>query len=210
MAEKTNKNVIELVDQAERKAKQRDFDLENLKQQLEQGGVPQEELEKALALLRQGTGKELYIGTKRSSQSKVRFAQFLQNNWEFLRQKKYLTAREKGFFIDITPLIAFSSNCIVDDIKTKNPAPMNISQIANYLGNERANVSRIINSLVRKGLLFKGESGVEGNNTKAFAVFVNPHIIYAGDKEKVNEALQVMFHKSMKMSVLKELPDKLF
>src|SRR5690554_6165237 len=156
------------------------------------------------------TGQELYIGTKRSPQSKVRFAQFLQNNWEFLRLSKYLSAREKSFFIDITPLIAFSSNCIVDDIKAKNPAPLNISQIASNLGNERANTSRIINSLVKKGLLFKGESGVEGNNTKAFAIFVNPHVIYAGDKDNVNEALQVMFHKAMKMPILKDLPDKLF
>ncbi|SLL37547.1 Uncharacterised protein [Mycobacteroides abscessus subsp. abscessus] len=41
-------------------------------------------------------------------------------------------------------------------------------------------------------------------------VFVNPHVIFAGDKDNVNEALQVMFHKAMKMPVLKDLPDKLF
>ncbi|HBE2401885.1 TPA: MarR family transcriptional regulator [Escherichia coli] len=197
-------------DQAEKKARKRDFDLEKLQYALDHGGVPQEFIENAMELLSKATGKELYIGTKRSPQSKVRFAQFLQNNWEFLRQSKYLSAREKSFFIDITPLIAFSSNCIVDDIKAKNPAPLNISQIASYLGNERANISRIINSLVKKGLLFKGESGVEGNNSKAFAVFVNPHVIFAGDKDNVNEALQVMFHKAMKMPVLKDLPDKLF
>ncbi|OCW70029.1 hypothetical protein BBP13_13400 [Limosilactobacillus reuteri] len=64
--------------------------------------------------------------------------------------------------------------------------------------------------MVKKGLLFKGDSGVEGNNAKAYAIFVNPHIIYAGDKDNVNEALKVMFHKAMKMKVLKDLPDKLF
>lgn len=197
-------------DQAEKNARKRDFTLKNLQETLEHGGIPKEQLELAMDLLSKVTGKELYIGTKKSPQSKVRFAQFLQNNWEFLRQSKYLSAREKSFFIDITPLIAFSSNCIVDDIKAKNPAPLNISQIASYLGNERANISRIINSLVKKGLLFKGESGVEGNNSKAFAVFVNPHVIFAGDKDNVNEALQVMFHKAMKMPVLKDLPDKLF
>ncbi|MBD2790569.1 MarR family transcriptional regulator, partial [Xenorhabdus sp. DI] len=52
--------------------------------------------------------------------------------------------------------------------------------------------------------------GVEGNNAKAYAVFVIPHIIYAGDKDSVNEALQVMFYKAMKMKILKDLPDKLF
>jgi len=78
------------------------------------------------------------------------------------------------------------------------------------IGISRQNTSLAINSLVKKGLLFKGDSGVEGNNAKAYAVFVNPHIIYAGDKDSVNEALQVMFYKAMKMKILKDLPDKLF
>ncbi|MDQ0216645.1 hypothetical protein J2S13_003119 [Oikeobacillus pervagus] len=112
--------------------------------------------------------------------------------------------------MDITPYIAFSSNCIVLDIKDKNPVPANISEIAKLIGAARQNTSPVINSLVKKGLLFKGESGIEGNNAKAYAVFVNPHILYAGDKDNVNEALQVMFHKAMKMKVLKDLPDKLF
>lgn len=207
---KENSNVINL-NTASKNAKKRDFENNEILNNLEHFGVPQEQIDQAMKVLSMATGnKELYIGTKRSPQSKVRFAQFLQNNWEYLRRNNYLSAREKSFFIDITPLIAFDSNCIVDDIKTKNPAPLNISQIATCLGNERANTSRIINSLVKKGLLFKGESGVEGNNTKAYAIFVNPHVIYAGDKDNVNKALQVMFHKAMKMPILKDLPDKLF
>lgn len=61
--------------------------------------------------------------------------------------------------------------------------------------------------------MFKGESGIEGNNAKAYAIFLNPHIIYAGDKDNVNEALKVIsigFHKAMKMPILKDLPDRLF
>ena len=34
--------------------------------------------------------------------------------------------------------------------------------------------------------------------------------MYAGDKDNVNEALQLMFHKAMKMKILKDLPNKLF
>lgn len=196
--------------EAEKKARKRDFDLEKIQYALDHGGLSQEDLENALALLSKGTGKELYIGTKRSPQSKVRFAQSMQDNLGFLYKKKYLTNKEKVFLSDITPYIAFSSNCIVHDIKAKNPVPANISEIAKLIGTTRANASLAINSLVKKGLLFKGESGIEGNNAKAFAVFVNPHVIYAGDKNNVNEALQVMFHKAMKMPMLKNLPDKLF
>jgi len=197
-------------DQAEKNAKKRDFTLKHLQETLEHGGIPQDQLELAMELLSKATGKELYIGTKRSPQSKVRFAQQLQENLGFLYKQKYLTNKEKVFLSDITPYIAFSSNCIVHDIKAKNPVPANISEIAKLIDMTRANASLAINSLVKKGLLFKGESGIEGNNAKAFAIFVNPHIIYAGDKDKVNEALQVMFHKAMKMPILKDLPDKLF
>lgn len=72
------------------------------------------------------------------------------------------------------------------------------------------NTSLSVNSLVKKGILAKAESGIEGNNAKAYSLFVNPHIIYAGDKDNVNEALKANFYKSMKMKILKELPDKLF
>lgn len=197
-------------DQAERNARKRDLDLEKLQNVLDHGGIPQDLIENAMELLSKATGKELYIGTKRSPQSKVRFAQFLQNNWEFLRKNKYLTAREKTFLVDIVPSIAFDSNCIVLDTKAKNPVPANVSEIAGLIGSNRSNTSVVINSLKKKGIIAKAESGIEGNNAKAYAIFINPHVIYAGDKDNVNEALQVMFHKAMKMPILKDLPDKLF
>lgn len=134
----------------------------------------------------------------------------MQENLGFLYKQKYLTDREKIFLTEIVPYIAFSSNCIVLDIKVKTPVPANISEIAKLIDAARQSTSTVINSLVRKGILFKGLSGVERNNAKAYAVFVNPHIIYAGDKDSVNEALQVMFYKTMKMKILKDLPNKLF
>ena len=197
-------------EEAEKRARVRDLELEKKSFQQEHNGVSQNELEKALDLISQATGKEHYIGTKKAPQSRVRFVQSMQGNLHFLYEKEYLTGREKIFLMDIMPYIAFSTNCIVIDIKVKNPAPASISEIAKLIGSARQNTSTVINSLVKKGLLFKGESGIEGNNAKAYAIFVNPHVLYAGDKEHVNEALQVMFHKAMKMKILKDLPDKLF
>ncbi|MBG9578578.1 hypothetical protein ABE42_04915 [Bacillus thuringiensis] len=204
-----SKNIINFED-AEKNAKKRDFQIENENFEREHNNISKMELEQAMEIMSKATGKELYIGMKKSPLSKVRFAQFMQNNLGFLRDNKYLTAREKSFFLDITPLISFDSNCIVVDITVKNPVPMNISQIAEFLGNDRSNTSKIINSLMKKGLVFKGEAGLDNNNAKAYAIFINPHIIYAGDKDNVNKALQVMFYKSMKMKILRDLPDKLF
>jgi hypothetical protein len=206
---KEKNNVVDF-EQAEKNSRKRDFEAEKLKYASDHGGVFQEEIENAIALLSQATGKEVYIGTKRARQSKVRFAQTLQENLGYLNKREYLTGREKIFLNDIVPYIAFSSNCIVGDIKAKNPIPANITEIADMIGSDRSNTSKVINSLVKKGILFKGESGIEGNNAKAYAIFVNPHVFYAGDKDSVNEALQVMFYKAMKMPILKELPDKLF
>ncbi|MEK5066960.1 MarR family transcriptional regulator [Cytobacillus sp. FSL R5-0596] len=196
--------------EAEKKARKKDFDLEKLQYALDHEGVPQDLIENAMELLSKATGKELYIGTKRSPQSKVRFVQIMQENLNFLYENSYLTGREKIFLMEIMPYVAFDSNGIVLDIKAKNPAPANISEIADLIGADRSNTSKTINSLKRKGLLFKGESGLEGNNAKAYAIFINPHVIYAGDKDNVNEALKVMFHKAMKMPILKNLPNKLF
>ena len=207
---KENNNVVNL-NTASKNARKKDFENDEILNNLEHFGVPKEQIEQAMKVLSMATGnKELYIGTKRSPQSKVRFAQNLQENVGFLNKNKYLTGREKIFLNDITPYIAFSSNCIVLDIKVKNPVPANITEIANIIESDRSNTSKVINSLVKKGILFKGESGIEGNNAKAYAIFVNPHVIYAGDKDHVNEALQVMFYKAMKMKILKDLPDKLF
>ena len=101
-------------------------------------------------------------------------------------------------------------NCIVLDIKAKNPVLANITEIAKLIDASRQPTSTVINSLVKKGILFKGDSGVEGNNAKAYAAFINPHVVYAGDKDNVNEALKVMFYKAMKMPILKDLPNKFF
>ncbi|AFQ30689.1 MarR family transcriptional regulator [Bacillus thuringiensis] len=202
-------NTIEFK-QVEKNARIRDLEMENEKFKKDHNEVSKVELEKAMETMAKATGKELYIGTKKSLHSKVRFAQILQSNYEFLREREYLTAKEKTFLIDIVSSIAFNSNCIVDDVKSKNPVPLNISGLAKKIGLTRANTSLSVNSLVKKGILAKAESGIDGNNAKAYSLFVNPHIIYAGDKDNVNEALKAIFYKSMKMKILKDLPDKLF
>nr|WP_012477123.1 helix-turn-helix domain-containing protein [Heyndrickxia coagulans]ABJ99986.1 Rep protein [Heyndrickxia coagulans] len=202
-------NVVDF-EKAEKNARLRDFEVEKKKFKQSYNDVSQEQLEEALQVVSRATGKEHYIGTKKSSQSKVRFAQQLQENLGFLNKKKYLTGREKIFLQDIIPYIAFETNCIVLDIKAKNPVPASITEIGELINSSRQNVSAVINSLKRKGIIAKAESGIEGNNAKAYAIFINPHVVYTGDKDNVNEALQVMFRKAMKMPVLRDLPDRLF
>lgn len=202
-------NVVDF-DQAEKNARKRDFDIDKLKYALDHAGVSQDNVEEALLLLSQTTGKEHYIGTKRSSQSKVRFAQSLQNNWEYLRKEKYLTSEEKVFLSDIKSHVGLSSNCIVDDINKKNPSPLNQTEIAALLGTSKPKISRVVNALIKKGIIAKAETGIENNNVRAYSLFINPNIMISGDKENVNETLKAMFKKVMNKKPFKNLPDKLF
>lgn len=204
-----SKKVVDF-QEAEKKARQRDLDMDKLKYALDHGGLSQDDIDSALLMLSKGTGKELYIGTKKSPQSKVRFAQILQENMKYLSKEKFLTLSEKGFLMDLIPYVSFHSNAIVFDIKAKNPMPMNISELAIELDRTREKTSRIVNALVKKGLLAKAESGIEGNNAKSYSIFVNPHIIFAGDKDNIPEHLRVIFNKAMKMKHLKGLPNLLF
>ncbi|MGG4425005.1 helix-turn-helix domain-containing protein [Bacillus velezensis] len=146
----------------------------------------------------------------RKVKSRVRFAQMIQVNFAFLRSKKYLTTAEKNFIIDIMPNVGFLSNCLVDDILKKNPVPLTQTEIAAILGKKKQNVNPIINSLIDKGILARSESGLENNNVRAYAVYFNPHIVFCGDRDNVNDTLKTMFNKPMKKKVLKELPEKLW
>lgn len=140
---------------AERSARKRDFEIEKQKFQEDHNGVDQETLEIAMSVISKATGKDIGIYTKRSPQSKVRFAQFLQKNWEYMREQNYLTNDEKAFLIDMQCNISMHSNAIVDDIMKRPPDPLNIQSIANVRGSSRPRTSKIINSLIKKGYLLK-------------------------------------------------------
>ncbi|HFH8171518.1 TPA: MarR family transcriptional regulator [Streptococcus agalactiae] len=200
--------------QAEKNAIKRDLEIEQRYFEEEHNGIDQETVDEALKVLSKATGgKEIYIGTKKSPQSKVRFAQFLQKNWEFLRKEKYLTSEEKIFLTDIQSNISIHSNAIVDDIMKKPANALTIQGLADCLNTSRTKVSRVVNALIKKGIFAKAVSGdaCDIKQAKDYVLFINPNIIYVGDKDDVKEHLVLMFKKQMKdNSILKKLPQKLF
>ncbi|MED1304299.1 MarR family transcriptional regulator [Bacillus pacificus] len=200
--------------QAEQNARKRDLEIEQKHFEEEHNGIDQETIDEALKVLSKATGgKEIYIGTKKSPQSKVRFAQFLQKNWEFLRKEKYLTSEEKIFLTDIQSNISMHSNAIVDDIMKKPANALTIQGLADCLDTSRTKVSRVVNALIKKGIFAKAVSGDtrDINQAKDYVLFINPNIIYVGDKDDVKEHLVLMFKKQMKDNpTLKKLPQKLF
>ncbi|WP_245917497.1 hypothetical protein [Bacillus canaveralius] len=92
-------------------------------------------------------GKEIYIATKRSPKSKVKFAQFIQDNWDYALEIGYFTDEEMLFLLRIHRFLQFKSNCIVNDIHSRSPIPMTQKAIAERLGTSTPTVSKIVNNL---------------------------------------------------------------
>lgn len=186
--------------EAEKKARLRE---------IENGKVlTEEELNYANELQAKANSKGMKLVPERKIKNKVRFVQLIQENILYLRDIKYLTTAEKNFLMDLVPNVEFSSNCIVNDSRQVNSLPVTQSNLAEILGKKKQNINPIIKGLIDKGILARSESGVEDNNVRAYALFINPHIMFSGDKDNVNGTLKAMFRKTPKE--LKSLPVKLF
>ncbi|MCK2159076.1 helix-turn-helix domain-containing protein [Exiguobacterium sp. 17-1] len=196
--------------EAERNARLRDF--ENQKEDFKEkhNGIDEQELEKALNTLNQATaGKNVYVATKRSTQSKIKFAQFIQDNWNYALENSYFTDEEMLFLLRIQRFLQFKSNCIVDDIHSRSAVPMTQKQIAERLNTYSSQVSKIVKSLTNKGIIVKAEGHKkEGVNARTYALFLNPNLIYSGERDNVEVTLKTLFiQEKIK---LKDFPVALF
>lgn len=171
-----------------------------------------EEMQQANDLQAKANARGMKLIPERKMKNRFLFAQFIQKNWEILRREKYFTSEEKVFLMDMQCNVSLHSNAIVDDITRKPPQALTIQAIAELLGTSRTKISRIVNGLIKKGILAKSISGDVTNvkQAKDYVLFVNPHVIYAGDKDKVEEHLILQFQNQMKKKVLKDLPDRFF
>ena len=195
--------------EAERKARQRDFEIEEKKFTEEHNGVNQDDFQKALETMSKATGQDIYVGTKRSSQSKVKFVQFIQDNWDYALENAFFTDEEMLFLLRIQRFLQFKSNCIVDDIHSRSAVPMTQKQIAERLRTSTPKVSRIVKNLVEKGIIVRAVGQkTEGNNVRAYALFINPNIIYSGERDNVEVTLKALFSNAKPL--LKDFPVALF
>ncbi|PFO78871.1 MarR family transcriptional regulator [Bacillus cereus] len=190
--------------QAEKNARMRDLERSKV--------LTEEEMEMANDLQAKANSRGMKLIPERKMKNRFLFAQFMQKNWEILRDREYFSSEEKIFLMDMQSNVSLHSNAIVDDITKKPPQALSNQAIADILGTSRTKISRIVNSLIRKGILAKSVSGDVTNTKQAkdYVLFVNPHVIFAGDKDKVEEHLILQFQNQMKKKVLKDLPDRFF
>ncbi|EJR48092.1 hypothetical protein IIO_06671 [Bacillus cereus VD115] len=196
--------------QAEQKARKRDLEIEQKRFEEEHYGMDQDAVDEALKVLSKATGgKEIYIGTKKSPQSRVKFVQLIQDNWDYALETGYFTDEEILFLLRVQRFLQFKSNCIVDDIHSRSAVPMTQTKIAERLKTSKPKVSRILKQLQNKGVVVKAiGQEIEGNNVRTNAVFINPNIMYSGERDNIEITLKALFQKSK--SILKDFPIALF
>ncbi|MEN3156742.1 helix-turn-helix domain-containing protein [Priestia aryabhattai] len=196
--------------EADQNARLRDLEIEKEQLKEEYHGVDQEEVNQAMKTLSKATGgKEIYIGTKRSPKSKVKFAQFIQDNWNYALENDYFTDEQMLFLLRVQRFMQFKSNCLVDDIHSRSAVPLTQKAIAQRLKTSAPKVSRIVNELVEKGIIVKAQGHkVEGNNARTYALFINPNIIYSGERDNIETTLKALFANSKPL--FKNFPVTLF
>ncbi|PEW24233.1 MarR family transcriptional regulator [Bacillus thuringiensis] len=185
--------------QAERNSRLRDIENSKI--------LSEEEMQLANELQAKASSRGMKLVPERKVKSKVKFVQIIQDNLGYMMETEYLKNEEIKFLFRVMPYIAFRSNCIVDDIHKKNSVPMTQVDIAKVLGSSKQTINRIVNQLIDKGIIAKAESGKDDFNARSYALFLNPNIIYCGDRDDVNETLQAMFKRANKQ--LKNLPQRI-
>ncbi|HFK1501375.1 TPA: helix-turn-helix domain-containing protein, partial [Bacillus paranthracis] len=87
------------------------------------------------------------------------------------------------------------------DNENEVPIMANVSYIANIIGVTRVHASRMMNALKEKGVLATAETGMrtdDGRPCTARTWFVNPNLVYCGDKNKIDTTVQLIFKDTLK------------
>lgn len=172
----------DVMDEAEKKAKIREYSKAvNL-------SVVAEEEQKANEL-----GFGLY---KIQKKNKTPFVQHIHENIQVLLNTGYITINELGFVTALECYLAMGSNAIKHP---ENEEFMTVSEIARILNMNRVSVSKTISKLLEKGLILELVNAQElklyRRSVSTRPLFINPEIIYSGDKNRIDPMLCDMLMK---------------
>ena len=151
------------LEEAEKKARLRDSNIEEIIGQVEVG-LSAEQQKLLLEVLHNTTGDNYFIGKRKKKTDGVRFVQILMENYNYLSQIKYLSNAQKAFLLDLVPYVEFKTNILVErpeeeleEVSENSASP---SYLAKKLGRERAKVSKMMNELMKLGILAVAETGM--------------------------------------------------
>lgn len=135
--------------------------------------------------------------TSKEANNRAKFSQLIKENMQYIlnRHPDYLTTAE---YATLNKLICMTNkyyNKIVNHEKRtgygykSNAQNANITEIANFIGESRSNLSKKISSLKKKGFIFEDKNQIieddKHRKTNAVALFINPEICYTGDRNNI-------------------------
>lgn len=127
---------------------------------------------------------------KLEQKNKATFVQGIKDNLDVLIRNEYLTNAELGFLFSLSPLVEYHSNAVTDQ---ETGQFMTVSDLATYLNRSRESCSRVLSKLIEKGMIHEFVDAQEikefNRNVSRRPLFMNPEIIYAGDRNKVDATL---------------------
>ncbi|HCF53580.1 MAG TPA: MarR family transcriptional regulator [Bacillus sp. (in: Bacteria)] len=184
-------------EEAEKKAKSRENQIENF---LEQAniGLSSEQQQMLLQILHSTTGDSYFIGKKKKPSDRVKFVQIIIDNITYLIDVGYLSSNEEAFLFKLTSCVEFKTNVLID---RENNCPASPTYLAEKFKMARQSVSRIMNGLLKKGILAVAQTGMtteDGRVCTSRTWFVNPNIMCCSPKDGIDKATQHIFRDSLK------------
>lgn len=119
------------------------------------------------------------------------FTQIITENTNYLLERQYMTTAEKSFLYDLANFVEMHSNAIVKPDGTGKY--MTITDLAKALHYSVRHVRTLTNRLIEKGIIYEF---VDTQSLKKYGrvveerpLFLNPEIIFRGDKNRINATL---------------------
>ncbi|PIE91962.1 MarR family transcriptional regulator [Bacillus fungorum] len=196
-------------EEAEKKAKSRENQIENFLEQADIG-LSSEQQQMLLKILHNTTGDNYFIGKKKKPTDRVKFVQIIMDNYNYLSEIEYLTTAEKAFLMDLIPYVEFKTNILVERASKENEFDSDSATptyLAKKLNRTRGKVSQLMNGLMKKGLLAVAETGTtteDGRICTSRTWFVNPNIMCCSPKDGVDKATQRIFKKALRNFVTED------
>lgn len=125
--------------------------------------------------------------------NRAQFTQTIAPNMRHLIKQKYLTNAEMAFLFSLSGYVEMHSNAIVSQGKSEQGQYLKVVDIANLLNYSERQSSRLINSLVGKGIIYECTDALTikkyGRVVEERPLFLNPEIIFSGNRNKINATL---------------------
>lgn len=125
--------------------------------------------------------------------NRAQFAQVIAPNMRYLIRRNYLATSEMAFLFSISGYVEIHSNAIVSYDGNKHGQYLKVADIAKLFGCSGRQARRLINSLIDKSIIYEYIDTLTikkyGRVVQERPLFLNPEIIFCGDRNRVNATL---------------------